>query len=355
MLERLLQLRELGRARHEARRPVHGGHASNRAHRRGADQLEDLDRRIEALDGPWPERFDCDRLTSQAQRAARDECASGLGHLLHPGGEMSRLAYGRVVHAQIVADRAHDHFSRVEADADMQRDALRAPELFGVASELLLHAQRGEAGADGVVLAGERCAEQRHDAVAHDLVDGAVVAVHRLHHPLDDGIEQLARLFRIAVREQLHRALDVGEQNGDLLALAFDAGAGGEYPLSQVLRRISLRGRHGCSRFQPRPARVTEAGPGRVFLLAAAAVHDASLPLYDRRTTNVNSGLGAALREAPSTLDAPTPYDKGGKFLQPVLPRLRRGLVGSGRSFDSAADAADAQHERGTWRSGDDF
>jgi hypothetical protein len=44
--------------------------------------------------------------------------------------------------------------------------------------------------------------------------------VDGLHHAFEHGIEKLARLLGIAVGEQLHRALEVGEQNGDLLALA---------------------------------------------------------------------------------------------------------------------------------------
>ena len=96
--------------------------------------------------------------------------------------------------------------------------------LLGVALDRLLHAQRRVAGAHRVVLVGERRAEQRHDAVAHHLVDGALVAVHRLHHAFEHRIEELARLLRVAVGEQLHRALEVGEQHRDLLALAFQRG-----------------------------------------------------------------------------------------------------------------------------------
>ena len=117
---------------------------------------------------------------------------------------------------------AHHDLAGVEPDADLHVDALRAPQLLGVPAHRLLHAQRRVAGAHRVVLVGERRAEQRHDAVAHDLVHGALVAMHGLHHPLEHGIEELARLLGIAVGEQLHRALEVGEEHGDLLALAFE-------------------------------------------------------------------------------------------------------------------------------------
>jgi hypothetical protein len=43
-----------------------------------------------------------------------------------------------------------------------------------------------------------------------------------LHHPLEHRIEQLTCFLWVAVSEQLHRALEVSEQNRDLLALAFE-------------------------------------------------------------------------------------------------------------------------------------
>jgi len=46
--------------------------------------------------------------------------------------------------------------------------------------------------------------------------------VHGVHH-VGGRVEDLARLLGIAVGEQLHRALEIGEQHGHLLALAFEA------------------------------------------------------------------------------------------------------------------------------------
>jgi hypothetical protein len=43
-----------------------------------------------------------------------------------------------------------------------------------------------------------------------------------LHHPLQDGVQEFARLFGVAVGEQFHRSLQVGEEHGDLLAFAFE-------------------------------------------------------------------------------------------------------------------------------------
>src|SRR5262249_34950882 len=91
-----------------------------------------------------------------------------------------------------------------------------------------------------MILVGEWRAKQRHDPVAHHLVHRALIAVNGLHHPFQDGIENLARILRIAISEQLHRALEVGEKHRNLLALSFKGALGGEDLLGEVLRGIRL-------------------------------------------------------------------------------------------------------------------
>jgi hypothetical protein len=39
-----------------------------------------------------------------------------------------------------------------------------------------------------MVLVGDGRPEQRHDPVAHDLVDGTLVAMNGLHHPLEHRV-----------------------------------------------------------------------------------------------------------------------------------------------------------------------
>ncbi len=73
-----------------------------------------------------------------------------------------------------------------------------------------------------MVLVRQRSAEEGHDAVAHHLVHRAFVAMDRLHHQLQHRVDDFARLLGIAVGEQLHRPLEVGEEHCDLLALAFE-------------------------------------------------------------------------------------------------------------------------------------
>jgi len=50
-----------------------------------------------------------------------------------------------------------------------------------------------------MVFMGERRPKQDHDAIAHDLVHGPLVAVHRGHQALQHRVEELPRLLGIAI------------------------------------------------------------------------------------------------------------------------------------------------------------
>src|SRR5215468_611824 len=90
---------------------------------------------------------------------------------------------------------------------------------------------------------GDGGAEERHDSVAHDLVDRALVEVNGLHHLLDDGIEQPARVFRIAGGDQLGRPLEVGEEDGDVLPLVLEGVARLQDAIGEVAWRVHVRRR----------------------------------------------------------------------------------------------------------------
>ena len=101
-----------------------------------------------------------------------------------------------------------------------------AAHLVAVAANGLLHGQRGIAGPDGVILMRDRRPKQGHNAIAHDLVHGAFVAVHGRHQALQHRVEELARLLGVAVSQEFHGALEVGKQDRDLLAFAGQGTAG---------------------------------------------------------------------------------------------------------------------------------
>jgi len=58
-----------------------------------------------------------------------------------------------------------------------------------------------------------------------------------------DWVKDLPRLFEVAIGEQLHRPLEIGEEHGHLLALTFQRGFRGEDPFGEMLRSVGLRRR----------------------------------------------------------------------------------------------------------------
>ena len=66
--------------------------------------------------------------------------------------------------------------------------------------------------------------EQGHNAIAEHLIDGALEAMHGVHHAMDGGVEELLRGFRIETTDEFRRIFQVGKEHGDLLALALKAG-----------------------------------------------------------------------------------------------------------------------------------
>jgi hypothetical protein len=149
---------------------------------------------------------------------------------------------------EVGADGADDHLARVEPHADLEGYPLRAEHTLRVLRHRLLHPERRVAGPHRVVLVRHGGAEDRHDAIAHHLIDRSFVPVDGLHHPFEDGIEELSGLLGIPVGEQFHRALEVGEEDRDLLALALEGALRGEDLLGEVLGGVRLRGVESLSR-----------------------------------------------------------------------------------------------------------
>jgi hypothetical protein len=58
----------------------------------------------------------------------------------------------------------------------------------------------------------------------------------RDHHALENGIEELAGVFGVAVGQQVHQAFEIGKQHRDLLAFACKGTTGGEDLLGKVGR-----------------------------------------------------------------------------------------------------------------------
>ena len=210
-------------------------------------QLEQFHRRGDAADGLHPERLDLHELPGAGIGVPGDEDATLVRHLLQPIGEVHVGAGGIVGLVDAVFDRLHDDLTGMDADADLQA-RVRKPR------DRVLHRQGREAAADGMVLMRPRRAEQRHHAIALDLVDDTVVAMDGVLHEIEHGLEKAHPQFGIAQAiDQTGRIADVGEKDGE--AFAFPAFAAQRAQDALRCRILVCRGRRQrCTALAAEPA-----------------------------------------------------------------------------------------------------
>jgi hypothetical protein len=151
----------------------------------------------------------------------RHQHTAWTGDLLQSRRQIGRVAHRGVIHPQIVADPAHDHGPGVQTDAHLQSEATLLLQLARQLRDGILDAESGVHGALGAILVRDRRAEQRHDAVAAVLVDGALEAMHLGRDGLKAAIDDPVHFFGIHPLRERGEAGDVGEQDGDLPPLAF--------------------------------------------------------------------------------------------------------------------------------------
>ncbi len=127
-----------------------------------------------------------------------------------------------------------------------------------------------------MIFVGDGGAEEGEDAVAQRLRDITVIAMHGVHHDLEGRVEGGARFFRIDSFDEGHRALEIGEEHGDGLALALEGAPRVQDLVGEMCGGVGGRPWtrfHRC-RFEERmPAPVAELLPLWVPALAARALH----------------------------------------------------------------------------------
>lgn len=148
-------------------------------------------------------------VTSCSNRLA-DEDLPLLGNRLQPLGRVNRIADSRAVELQIRAD-----FPSITVPVLMPTDS-------GVRSALLgsqcrhgrLHRQGRAHDPLRIVLVRQRRPEQRHGAVADELVDAPCVLVDDAYQALKAAAEQCRDLFGFKPCGEGRQAAKVGEQHG---------------------------------------------------------------------------------------------------------------------------------------------
>src|SRR5262249_1258203 len=116
---------------------------------------------------------------------------------------------------------------------------------------------------------------QRHDAVAGVLIDGALVPVNAVSEDPKQSIEETMPFLGVDLLGELHRARDIGKENGNGLPLTLERALVGEDLLGKVMGRIGT-GVLGVSR-EVRAAVVAESRAGGVVVSAGSASHRGSI------------------------------------------------------------------------------
>jgi len=158
----------------------------------------------------------------------------------------------------------------------------------------------------------------------------ALVAVDGIHHPLEHGVEELSCLLGVAVGEQLHRALEVGEEHGDLLVLAFQGRLGGEDLLGEVLRGIGLGRRSDASRRSGRAnglsALLAELRAGRQ-LGAVGPAREGQPAATLQAELGVAGILVPALRTAAHASSFSSASDRSSQYRMSISPNIVAAVV----------------------------
>ena len=131
---------------------------------------------------------------------------------------MDRRATGLIDRGQVRLDGVGDHIARMQPDPHMKFRVVQKPDAAD-------HFDRRMASHHGMVVVGLRRAEQRDQAVAALLADDAAVAADGRPHRNKRRLEPGNRLFRIEIRDQVGRTLEVDAENGKVFSLAGDAAA----------------------------------------------------------------------------------------------------------------------------------
>jgi len=179
-------------------------------HRGSALELADPLRRDRAR------RPELDASRREPTRQVADEDLAGLGALL----EARRLVH-RWPRDERLLTGARDDLTRVHTEPELEGQTARRIQL----ADALAQREGGADRALGVVIVRRRRAEDRHHRVADELLDGPAVLLEDLPHLGEGPSVRTPDDLGVVRHAGCGRADDVGEQDGDQLALVRHATA----------------------------------------------------------------------------------------------------------------------------------
>src|SRR5262245_10462508 len=242
-----------------------------------ANSLEvvERDRNTHSLQLERPEVTKAEETRDESRRLGGEIHPARLGELLHSLRQPHGMSLRGVVHTEIVADLPDHHLARIESHANGEVEGGGAPELVRVAPELIAQVEGRVAGSPGVIFVRDGGPEQRHDSVAGVLVHCALEAVDAVGQNCEEPIHDLVPFLGIDLLGEVHRALYVSEEGGDLLPLTLERASRREDLLGEMLRGIGARIRRRSwlrGRSERLPALTAELDRRSVFEAAARAL-----------------------------------------------------------------------------------
>ena len=179
---------------------------------------------------------------------------------------------------------------------------------MGDVADGALNAQSRVHGPTWAVFVRDGRTEQGHDPITRVLVDGAFETMHLSRNTLKAAVDEVVHDLGIELLGERGEAGHVGEQDGDLLALAFEGAARREDLLGQVLRGIGewclgLHRRGGCGggRRQRGIARPDQHCP--LFINGEPlALNEFGLQVLQIVVIDVELALEGSIRQAPAAL-----------------------------------------------------
>jgi hypothetical protein len=189
-------------------------------HLTGADDSVDLELLGDALELRGLHLLDDEAVLDLALGGRADDDAALGGDVLEARRDVDGVAEGIPGISVAVCLEPDDDRARVDPDANRKVDVVGVLHLLGVRLDGPLDRERRAHCALGVVLVGDRRAEEREHLVAHQLCNRALVAAHLLGHEPHDLVDQELRALRAELLGDRGRTDHVGDQRRDDAALA---------------------------------------------------------------------------------------------------------------------------------------
>jgi hypothetical protein len=161
--------------------------------------------------------------------------------LFHTRCQDHRVPDGFVVHAQVVADRADNHWPRVNAYTELDAYAACTLHSGTYACHRLLQGQGRPHRPLGSLLYGQWCTEKRHQAIARELVHRAFIAVHLVDEEFVQLIHEGKQPFLTHLCAQSSVTYQVSEQYRHQLALTRQSPTICQDFVGQVRREVALQ------------------------------------------------------------------------------------------------------------------